>query len=113
MKAQEQLLQQGTDIVSALSNQVPVLGNCPPEYTSRMATNFLRSGCPGVQIVFDPIDVDETIGWSWKEELRRLKKFFKALRLKDENFKFSCSEDPPFVLLVTRSAPRTRQSPDK
>ncbi|MDP3685455.1 MAG: hypothetical protein Q8R32_01330 [bacterium] len=109
MQALGQVLTQSTDIVSALSTEVPVLG-CyySPRYTARVATNFLRSGCPGVQIILEKTVDEETIEWSWKDELKELKHYFRALRLKGEQFTFSCSKDPPFVFFVTRSSTRKK-----
>lgn len=78
MKQELALLQQGRDIVTAAQDQVPVLVARSSEgfYEVPMAINFLRSGCPAVQIVYQ------------YNEFAKMENLMRALELPGESLVF-------------------------
>lgn len=85
-KLKLQMIMQGDRIVSAFSNQIPVIELVLPKFAAVTAVNFLRCGCPHVQIVFDKFDVSGIK--NFKEALRLLEiegEVFDGIeRIKDE-----------------------------
>ena len=96
----QQLVQQSEDFFTVSEGQVPVIpvdGQCNFGRFAFMAINFLRSGCPKVQL---PIcsDYDRLI----KRAIEEIKSVFESLTLPGENFAIE-ENFPQIPTLITVS----------
>ena len=95
---QAQLITQELESVTIPVDQVPVLGFTSNETSSAMAVNFLRCGCPAVQIVRSSL-ADTTYAERFLHELQHV---LHALQLPGEKLESRRDKAQPFVITITR-----------
>ncbi|TSC71758.1 MAG: hypothetical protein G01um101438_911 [Parcubacteria group bacterium Gr01-1014_38] len=97
VQQQVQLIEQQRDHVTIPTGQVPVLEYTSPGSVAAMAVNFLRCGCPMVQVLL------ETWGLAQAEACQsKTRSVLQALELPGEDLESSRSKDRPFVITITR-----------
>ena len=94
---QAQLITQERESVTIPVDQVPVLGFTSNETSSAMAVNFLRCGCPAVQIV--RYTFTDTYAERFLHELQHV---LHALQLPGEKLESRRDKAQPFVITITR-----------